>query len=660
MPSSSVCVNGIAEEVAIQPAEHRGWLRFNGLFLRQHRRHLLTLVVPWLLLLLLGMPVLWNELERVAREPALRARDSVREETVQILTRSLDLLRHDVVFLADLPPELISSDTRPDSMAARLFLSFSRSSINYDQVRWIDENGDERLRVNNRDGHVELVPPEQLQNRADAPYFSEAVGLPAGSIYFSELDLNSEHGVIEQPLQPTLRVASPVLDQGNRRGVVVLNYRAQRLLDRLRQLGSRQGVNLYLVNGEGYWIVGPRTEDEWSWQLGNGEHRLAVSQPGLWKAMQARKNGHWIGEGGDWSWIDLNSAEVLTSREGAQVDTRRFGLRVLVEVPDSAIGTLGWRWTLLIAALALCIIGLAGFLILRLMRSMETEALRRSELERANTALIEAGRDMQAMQSELARVERLSSLGLMVAGVAHEMNTPLGGASLALSTAQSGLDELLRRLDSGLRRSDLDRFLADSREALSIAQAETTRAAGVVQRFKQVAMDRTTLQKRRFDLAEAILDADVRLRRWDPHQPVQLVLDLPEGLAMDSYPGPLGQVISNLLGNTLDHAFPDGKAGRISISIAADGPAGVVLKFSDTGKGIPRDELPRILEPFFTTGRHRGNTGLGLHISHQIVTEVLGGRLHVESVAAGEANGGASGTCFTLNLPRRGPDAQPG
>ena len=189
-------MNGIAEEVAIQPADRRGWLRFNGLFLRQHRRHLLTLVVPWLLLLLLGMPLLWNELERVVREPALRARDSVREETVQILTRSLDLLRHDVVFLADLPPELISADTRPDSVAARLFLSFSRSSINYDQVRWIDENGDERLRVDNRDGHVELVPSEQLQNRADAPYFSEAVGLPAGSIYFSELDLNAEPPIV--------------------------------------------------------------------------------------------------------------------------------------------------------------------------------------------------------------------------------------------------------------------------------------------------------------------------------------------------------------------------------------------------------------------------------------------------------------------------------
>jgi len=653
-------VNGVVEDAATQPAIRFGWLRFNGHLLRQHRRHLLTLVVPWLLLLLLGLPLLWSELERVAREPVLRARDSVREETVQILTRSLDLLRHDVVFLADLPPELIINDTRPDSVAARLFLSFSRSSANYDQVRWIDENGDERLRVVNRDGRTELVPPEQLQNQSAAPYFSEAIGLPDGSIYFSELDLNTEHGVIEQPLQPTLRVVSPVLDQGVRHGVVVLNYRAQRLLDRLRQLGSRQGVKLYLVNGDGYWIVGPRAEDEWNWQLGNGERRLAVNLPGLWQAMQDRKNGHWIGEGGDWSWIDLNSAEVLNSRDGALVDAHRFGLRVLVEVPDSAIGTLGWRGKLLVALLALCVVGLAGFLILRLMRSLETEALRRIELERANGALIEAGRDMQAMQAELARVERLSSLGLMVAGVAHEMNTPLGGASLALSTALSSLDELLRRLDAGLRRSDLDRFLADSREALAIAQAETTRAAGVVQRFKQVAMDRTTLQKRRFDLADAILDADVRLRRWDPHQPVQLVLDLPEGLGMESYPGPLGQVVSNLLGNALDHAFPDGRAGRISIAIAADGPEWVVLRFSDNGKGIPRDELPRVLEPFFTTGRHRGNTGLGLHISHQIVTEVLGGRMQVESVSVNEAEGVGSGTCFTLHLPCRGPDAQPG
>nr|WP_301296364.1 ATP-binding protein [Pseudomonas citronellolis] len=128
---------------------------------------------------------------------------------------------------------------------------------------------------------------------------------------------------------------------------------------------------------------------------------------------------------------------------------------------------------------------------------------------------------------------------------------------------------------------------------------------------------------------------------------------------MDSYPGPLGQVISNLLNNALEHAFPDGGAGRISIAIAADGPERVVLKFSDNGKGIPHAELPRILEPFFTTGRHRGNTGLGLHILHQIVSEVLGGRLQVESVAVDEARGTGQGTCFILFLPREGADTSP-
>lgn len=403
-----------------------GGLRLDGHWWRQRWRHLLTLSVPWLLLLFLGIPLLWSELERAVREPALRARDGVREEAVQILTRALDLLRHDVVFLADLPPELISADTRADSVAARLFLSFSRSSGYYDQVRWIDEKGDERLRVNNRDGHVVLVPPEQLQNKADRPYFSEAVGLPDGSIYFSQLDLNVEHGIIERPLQPTLRVVSPVLDQGRNHGVVVLNYRAQRLLDRLRQLGARQGVKLFLVNHDGYWLLGPSAEDEWNWQLGNGERRLVASLPGLWQQMQNRSSGNWRGEGGDWSWIDLDRAEVLHSREGVQVDAHRFGLRVLVELPDGAVGTLGWRWKGVVAVLALFILGLAAFLILRLLRSMLAESSRRRELELANSALIEAGQDMQAMQAELARVERLSSLGLMIAGVAHEMNTPLG------------------------------------------------------------------------------------------------------------------------------------------------------------------------------------------------------------------------------------------
>ncbi|KAF1050910.1 MAG: Alginate biosynthesis sensor protein KinB [Stenotrophomonas maltophilia] len=631
----------------------RAWPRRLVALFGEHRRHLLPLVIPWLLVLIVGVPLLWHELERVVREPALRARDNVRDESVQILTRALELLRHDVVFLADLPPELMRDDTRAGSVAARLFLSFSRSSGYYDKVRWLDERGNERLRVNNRNGQVDLVAPADLQNKAQRPFFSESVGLPRGGLYFSELDLNVEQGVVEQPLQPTLRIASPVVYDGQNYGVVVLNYRAQRLLDRLRGLGERQGLKLYLVNEDGYWLLGPHREDEWGWQLGHDERRLPLQMPELWRQINAQPLGSWRGEGGDWTWIDMAEVEVLRSHENAPVSAQHLGLRILVQLPDGAAGTLGWRWKILVGGLSAFMLGLAGFLILRLTDSMDAELARRRELERVNLALVEAGHDMQALQVELARAERLSSLGLMIAGVAHEMNTPLGGASLALSAAQSALEQLLERLDSGLRRSDLERFLGDSQEALEIAQVETRRAVGVVQRFKQVALDRTSLDRRPFDLAETLLDADVRLRHWDPKSAVSLELQLAEGLRMESYPGPLGQVITNLLGNALDHAFGDTLGGQLLIRAEADGPEHVRILFSDNGKGVPAESLGQILEPFFTTGRHRGNTGLGLHVVHQIVTQVLGGSLEVTSATDGPQRG----TRFNLRLPRQGPQS---
>nr|WP_225540612.1 HAMP domain-containing sensor histidine kinase [Xanthomonas sp. XNM01] len=126
---------------------------------------------------------------------------------------------------------------------------------------------------------------------------------------------------------------------------------------------------------------------------------------------------------------------------------------------------------------------------------------------------------------------------------------------------------------------------------------------------------------------------------------------------MDSYPGPLEQVVSNLLSNALAHAWPQGGPGRIRIRAAADGSDHVRIEVDDDGRGIPAEDLPRIFEPFFTTRRNRGGTGLGLHIVHQIVTEVLGGTIEVRSRTSD--TGGGRGTRFVVRLPRVGPERTP-
>ncbi|HBN55071.1 MAG TPA: histidine kinase, partial [Stenotrophomonas sp.] len=215
-------------------------------------------------------------------------------------------------------------------------------------------------------------------------------------------------------------------------------------------------------------------------------------------------------------------------------------------------------------------------------------------------------------QQELARAERLSSLGLMVAGVAHEMNTPLASAQLALGTLRDGIARLQVQVQAGLRRSELDGFLAEAGGACTLADGELRRTAALVQRFKQVAVDRASLERRRFELAEVLLDADPRLRRSGSIDGIALELDLEPGIAMETYPGPLEQVVANLLNNALLHAFPGGGEGRIRLSARRDGDAWVRIEVADDGGGIAPEHLPRIFEPFYTTARNRGGTGLGL------------------------------------------------
>ena len=173
-----------------------------------------------------------------------------------------------------------------------------------------------------------------------------------------------------------------------------------------------------------------------------------------------------------------------------------------------------------------------------------------------------------------------------------------------------------------------------------------------MQRFKQVAVDRTAMERRTFDLAEVVMDADPRLRHWDATGPIALRLALQEGLVMTSYPGPLEQAVANLLANALTHAFRGRDTGAISLEAIADGPTHVLVRVSDNGNGIDPADLGRVFDPFFTTSRHEGGTGLGLHIVSQIVTEVLGGTLHAENIVSPRWGTGAR---FTMRLPREAP-----
>jgi signal transduction histidine kinase len=615
------------------------------------RRRFVVMVVPWLVAFVLGIPLLWWQFKEMAEAPLWRVRDSVLDESAEIVRRTLDSLEHDVLFLGDLTPQLPHTSLEANSPMGRLFVTFAKTNSAYDQVRWLDPTGRENLRVDNRDGNPLLASAAQLQDKSTRPYYMDAANVSPGTIYFSEIDLNVEHGIVERPFVPTLRVATPLYEHGARNGVIVINYRATRLFERLNGLADRQGLGLALLNDKGYWLQGLTPADDWAWQLDAPDHTVARSNPALWQAIQSSRSGHFSDETGEWAFRNIK----LTA-DGIDMDTAgaiisRLGLTILVHSPPGDAARAGRSWEWLLAPIIALILFLATRYAWQTVKSLVEEERRTKDVQDANRALRRANDNLVSVQAELSRAERLSSLGLMVAGVAHELNTPLGSASLALSTLLQSVGTLRQRADEGLRRSDLSAFLEDARQAAGLADSAVRRASGLVQRFKQVAVDRTTMERRTFDLAEVVLDADPRLRKWDIDQPITLRLDLQPGLQMNSYPGPLEQVVTNLLTNALTHAFNGKDGGSIVVQAHADGAFHVVLRVIDDGVGIDADALPHIFDPFFTTHRHAGGTGLGLHIASQLVVEVLGGTISARSRTAE----GGTGTAFLLRLPREAP-----
>jgi len=618
---------------------------------RAHPRQVGMLAAPWLLGLFIGAPLLWYEVDRAVQGPARQAgRDTV-DYAAQSMLRWLVRLRDDSRFLAYLTPRLSGFGNSPDSPLVDAYASFLLAGGDYHKVRWLDEDGRERLRIDQEGGMVRQVPREALQDKRERDFFRQGVRLDPGQVHLSMLDLNVEHGRYEQPPRPTLRAAAPFMQEDGAVGVVVVNFHGDVLLQRLRTQALQAGYELFLVHPEGYWLIGPEPGDAWGWQTGQPWRNVARFDPQLWAVMRSNAQGHWR----DWTYATLQAAW----REGegdllAHADPQLGQLRILVRRLDgSAV-----RWKATLALLTLATTVLVLLVVARQARALARESAYTRRLRRANHALAQANQRLQAAQHELARAQRLSSLGLMVAGVAHEMNTPLASARLALSTVRNGVEALEQQVQAGLRRSELERFMADARQACALADAELLRTSALVQRFKQVAVDRGSLERRRFDLAEIVLDADPRLRKGVAVDGIELELELQPGVAMHTYPGPLEQVVANLLGNAFVHGYPGGGPGRIRIRAGAEGPDRARIEVADGGGGIAAAHLPRIFEPFFTTRRNRGGTGLGLHIVHQIVTEVLGGRIEVHSRQAGDP-AGPPGTVFTVSLPRVGPERPP-
>ena len=263
----------------------------------------------------------------------------------------------------------------------------------------------------------------------------------------------------------------------------------------------------------------------------------------------------------------------------------------------------------------------------------------------------EAYHELQQAQTQLVQQEKLASLGQLVAGVAHEVNTPVGVALAASTQITDEVDRFDGLIAAGqLRRADLDDFMTTLHELADLLARNCTRAGSLIQSFKAVAADRRSDERRRFGLRAYVKDVINSLEPTLNRSQVEILITGADAPTIDSYPGMLSQVIINLVTNALTHAFePEGR-GVVTIHVGTADAAHAQLIVRDDGKGIQPDILPKIFDPFFTTRRSSGGTGLGLHIVHNLVTGALGGTISVETTPA-------SGTSFVITLPLTAPMA---
>ncbi|MCB1864997.1 MAG: HAMP domain-containing histidine kinase [Chromatiales bacterium] len=346
--------------------------------------------------------------------------------------------------------------------------------------------------------------------------------------------------------------------------------------------------------------------------------------------------------------IRLTEAELATAAASAEIAGTRW---LLVDLVSEAI-YFEQRWRLIgDAALVFFLIAALGAgLTVVLLREEHRRQMAEFALADGNSALRRALEEQKRLQAELVEADKLASLGGLVAGVAHEINTPIGSGVTAASVLREQIAGLRAHADQGdMKRSDLYGFFNSADEAAGIVLRNLDRAATIIGSFKRVAVDQASEAPREFDLCGYLDEVLLNLKPQLKRSPIELVVDCTPGIRLHSVPGALAQVVTNFVTNSLTHAWDDDSASRrIEMRAYIGRPGEVVLDYRDNGRGIPAEHRSLVFEPFFTTARGRGGSGLGLSVVYNLVTGPLGGGIRL--LDAVECPYGAG---FRVHMPQR-------
>lgn len=512
--------------------------------------------------------------------------------------------------------------------------NFAVATNNISQIRWIDSQGQERFRVDINDNQSTIVQQRHLQNKKNRYYFIQGMQVAAPDTYTSAIDLNVERGKIVKPHQPTIRVTY----RTNREkylidGLLVVNFNLNYLFSDIQQY-NQKASQVSLLNQSGFWLLHKNPALEWGFMYNNSNNTLASQSPELWSTIvQSEIDSNSVLMDDTLytyrlsllSLLENKSNEskkiiiLLNSRNGQIINEKEFAVQLAI------------IFGLLLSLISFGLIYRDQKYQNKLLTLSHKLNIEKVELGIVNRQFDATIKQQQRLQASLIEARKLSSLGLLVAGVAHEMNTPIGGAIISVSNADMALKKLNNAVKEGLTKSMLDETMLSIDENLTLAKTNLDKTAVLVKSFKKMAIDRHTDELVLCDIEKLIKELLISLNSRLKNSPIKIRTQFLTNKQIVSRSGIISQVIENLIMNALSHAFEESQTGEVEIKVELNDDKGIILTISDNGCGISDEVKNNILEPFYTTARGKGNTGLGLYMVHQWVTEVLQGELILDS-----------------------------
>ncbi|MDC8832327.1 sensor histidine kinase [Alteromonas gilva] len=497
------------------------------------------------------------------------------------------------------------------------------------QVRWIGMSGNEKIRIDQRHtGELISVQPTQLQNKWNRYYVKEGLNLRPDEVFISQIDLNIENGLVQLPHQPTLRAVMLAEQAELGRGLLVINFDLRSLVANLTAL-NEDNSNLLIAAGTNRWIVHPDPDRLWHPDLGLTGAGIAADEPALWARLSQHQEllGNVLGNR---IYTALTLPSPYTGDNGLQpiYIVARTPEALLVEYRQRA------KMTALMTALSVGLVGVA-VLLLYVRYTVSLKNLNKA-LQLQRDKLRSSLAQQTTLIGELAESRKLSSLSVMVAGLAHELNTPVGATKLALSNQEILLKRLIEQKHAGLTKTAFDDYLTDSQLTMAQALKNNQRAIDLISTFKTLTFKRANDELCTFDACEQITDLLQSMKSIFKKHNADITNLCKTPVKLCGFPGAFSQIVQIIIINALEHAFDKTANATIEVDCAARNDDIVVI-IGDNGKGIENTLIPKIFDPFFTTRRDDHHIGLGLHMAKLWIEQAFDGHIKVTKSHLGGA-----------------------